>query len=324
MTSLLIAFLSACVLVLAGTVVILASRLRAAETNRRETELGCVETKNTKLAALSQRRERAVQLCMDLKRSLTHIHTTAPSSIPGLSIGQIQLLCADELKDRVAVISNTFQNGMTDQLAQAMNERDAELLDEWIERLSAIAEEGNRLDAALTSIFKTWSCNSTVAFDSYEQRLAAVSRRLEELYREMQALLCSVSEKRETGEAVRSVPERIRQASFSVSDSNVRAALLDLEKLVRLHYESLDRQTKTRVESYYLQTLELVLRELDRAEQAGENPDTKAQLSIRVIHVLSNIIASAQRTEHEISERSLEAEVVALERLAAMRGDIAP
>lgn len=321
MLSLLIVLLSAFVLALSGAVVILARRLHAAEKGGGAVKPRGAQPENTKAVVLRQQRERAARLCMDIKRSLTHIHTTVPSAILGLSIEHVRLLCADELKDQVNAVLNSFQNGFTDHLAQGMDERDFARLDERIGRLSSISEDVRQVDEALAPLFKTWSRDSAVPFDSYGQRLTAVSQRLEELHQEVQELLRSVSGKRETGEAVLSVQERIRHASLWVSDPKVRAALDGLETLVREHYDALDRQTKARVESYYLQTLELVLEELGRAEQAGEDTNTRAQLSIRVIQVLSNVVTAGQRAQSEISERSLEAEVVALERLAALHGD---
>ena len=321
MLSLLIVLLSAFVLALSGAVVILARRLHAAEKGGGTVKPRSAQPERAEVAVLRQQRERAARLCMDIKRSLTHIHTTAPSAIPGLSIEHIRLLCADELKDRVHAVLSSFQNGFTDRLAQGMDGRDFARLDELIGLLASISEDVRQMDEALAPLFKTWSRGSTIPFDAYEQRLAAVSQRLEELHQQVQALLRSVSGKRKTDEAVLSAQERIRQASLRVSDPKVRAALDGLEALVREHYDALERQTKARVESYYLETLELALEELSRAEQAGEDTNTRAQLSIRVIQVLSHVVTAGQQAQREISERSLEAEVVALERLAVLHGD---
>ena len=324
MASLLIVLLSALVLALTGTVVVLALQLRAAKKGRKGEEPRGVQPENEESAALRQRRERTVQLCMDIKRSLTHIHTTAPSAIPGLSIERIRLLCTDELKGRVNAVSNTFQNGFTDRLAPGMDERDFARLDELLDRFVSITEDVKHLDETLTPIFKAWSRDATASFDPYEKRLTDVCRHLNELYQEAQNFLHAVSEKRGMCETVLSVPERIGKAAASVSDPDVRAALTGLETQARQHYDSLDQRTKARVESYYLQTLELVLGELGRVEQAGENTNTRAQLGLRVIRVLSNILTAGQQTQSGISERSLEAEVTALERLAALRGDAVP
>lgn len=313
--------LSALVLVLSGVVVVLGRQLHAVQKNQKNSNLHPAQIENTEVAALQQRRERTVQLCVEIKRSLTHICTTIPSAIPGLSIERMYLLCAGELKDKAAAVSNTLGNGFPDHFLQAMGRQDLELLDEYISQLSAVAEEIKGIDLTLTPIFKAWSDNSVVGFDHYEQKLTAIARRLDELQKAAQAFLCSVAERVETGNTTLSAPERIRKASLAVTNPNVRAAMGDLELLARQHYVALDRQTRTRVESYYLETLELVTGELGRAEQAGEDTDTRVELSIRVIHVLSNIMTAGQLAQRESGDRDLEAEVVALERLAAMRGD---
>ena len=317
MLALLIVLLSVLVMALAGTVVVLALRLRASKKGGEAS----TQPENTEAAALRQRREKAARLGMDVKRSLTHIYTTTPSAIPGLSIEHIRLLCADELKERVNAVSTTVQNGVTDRLAPGMDERDLVRLDELLSRFASTTEDVKYLDKTLTPIFKAWSPESTPTFDSYEQKLTDISRQLKKLNQEIQDLLCAISEKQETRKTVLPLPERIGKAAASVSDPDVRGALNGLETLVRQHFDSLDRKTKARVDSYYLQTLELVLGELGRAERAGEDTDTRARLSIRVIRVLSNVIAAGQQAQREIDERSLEAEVVALERLAALRGD---
>ncbi len=320
MSSFWIALLTALVLALSGTVVILARRLRAAERGGETGKPRGPQPESAQAAVLRRQRERAARLCMDVKRSLTHIHTTVPSAVPGLCAERIRLLCAEELKDRVNAVSHAVQNGFPDGLARDMDERDFARLDEWMGLLASISADVRQTEEALVPLWKAWSRDCGVTFDAYEQRLTAISQRLEELCREVQALLYSVSEKRKTGEAALPVRERVRQASSLISDPEVRAALAGLETLVQ-NFDLLDRQTKARMETYYLQTLELVLGELGRAERAGEDTDAKARLSIRVIQVLSHVLTAGQRAQSELRERSLEAEVVALERLAALRGD---
>lgn len=317
-----VVILSALVLALSGAVVVLGRQLYAVQKNQKNSNLHPALTENTQADVLRRKRERTAQMCVDIKRSLTHICTTIPSAIPGLSIERIYLLCAGELKDKAAAVSSTLGNGFPDHLLGVMGRQDLELLDEYIGQFAMIAEEIKSMDLMLAPIFKAWSGNSTASFDRCEQKLDAIARRLDELQKASQAFLCSVAERVEKDNATLSVPERIRKASLMVADSNVRAAMDDLELLARQHYDDLDRQTKARVESYYLETLELVTGELGRAEQAGEAADTRAELSIRVIHVLSNVLTAGQLTQREIGDRNLEAEVVALERLAVMRGDI--
>ena len=49
----------------------------------------------------------------------------------------------------------------------------------------------------------------------------------------------------------------------------------------------------------------------------------KAALCLRVVNVLTQVVSENRRARQEWDGRSLEAEVAALERLAAMRGDTA-
>lgn len=324
MFSLLLVLLSILVLILSGAVVILGFQLRAAKKSRREAVFSPIQNENTGIAILRQKREKAARLCMDIKRSLTHIHTTIPTAIPGLSIERVRLLCADELKDKVTAVSNIFGKGFPDQFVSVMNKQDLALLDKHLNQLTSIAKDVKQIDFTLTTVLKTWSDSSTAAFDDYEARLTAISRRMNELHKAVSSLVSLIAEKSGAGEAVPSVQQRIRQASMEVTAPKVRASMADLEMLVQKHYDDLDGQTKVRIESYYLETLELVLGELGRAEQAGEDTQTREELSIRVIHVLSDIFSAGQQVQREISERNLAAEVAALERLAAMRGDVSP
>lgn len=324
MFSLLLVLLSILVLILFGAVVILGFQLRAAKKSRREAVFSPIQNENTGIAILRQKREKAARLCMDIKRSLTHIHTTIPTAIPGLSIERVRLLCADELKDKVTAVSNIFGKGFPDQFASVMNKQDLALLDKHLDQLTSIAKDVKQIDFTLAAVLKTWSDSSTAAFNDYEARLTVISRRVDELHKAVSSLVSLIAEKSGAGEAVPSVQQRIRQASMEVTAPKVRASMADLEMLVQKHYDDLDGQTKVRIESYYLETLELVLGELGRAEQAGEDTQTREELSIRVIHVLSDIFSAGQQVQREISERNLVAEVAALERLAAMRGDVSP
>ena len=309
----LIALLSALVLALAGTAAFLALRLRALEKGGEGEPPHAVQSDHGETAGL----ERAERLCMEIKRSLTHICTAAPSEIPGLSVERIRLMCTDTLKEQVNAVLRAGRG-----FAREMDEGDRTRFDEWTGRLASLRDEVRQIEQALMPVFKTWSRGTAVSFDPYEQRLTAVSRRLEELRRDAQAMLYAAAEKR--GSETLSVPERIRRSAAPVSDPDVRAAADGLEALARQHYDALERQTKARVGSYYFETLELVLGELSRAEQAGEDTRTRVQLSLRVIRVLSDVIAAGRQAQCEIQERTLKAEVDALERLAALRGDAEP
>lgn len=324
MVSLPIVILSALVLALAGTVGVLGFRLHAETKNRGEPAPVCGKEESTQAAALCQKTERAVQLCGEIRRSLTHICTTIPSAIPGLSIARVRLLCEDELKDKTTAVCHTFQNGFSASFAKVMDRRDLDLLEDYIGQLASIAEEVKHMDVTLMPIFKAWTGGAAAEFEEYEQRLAAISKRLDELQKALQDLLHFTAKRLGTGAAVSTVPERIRKASLEISEPEIRAAMARLEKRIQQNYTGLDQQTKARMETYYLGTLELVLGELGRAERAGEDVSTRAELCIRVIHVLSNVMDMGQQARQEIEERGLEAEVAALERLAALRGDTAP
>lgn len=322
MFSLPVVMLSTLVLVLSGAVLILAFQLRSVKMSREEADPPPARTESTEIAALRQIRGKAAQLCLDIKRSLTHICAAIPSAIPGLAIERIYFLCANELKDRVTDVSKSFGKGVADRFAAVIKKQDLAILQEQLDRLDSVSEEIKRIDLSLECIFKTWSDNSDISFDDYEERLAAVSREIDEVHDMLRSVLCSMAEKWGDGESALSVQKHMEQASAGVSDLTVRAALADLQVLAQRHYDLLDRQTKTCVESYYLETLELMLNELGKAELTGEDVDTRKELCLRVIRVLSDVFTAGRQAEREIKERNLEAEVTALERLAAMRGDI--
>ena len=102
----------------------------------------------------------------------------------------------------------------------------------------------------------------------------------------------------------------------------MRAALEGLDALVLRHQGTLEGKTASRLEGEYLSVLERTLGELVQAEREGSGAAEKAALCLRAVNVLSQVISDAGQLQREWSQRSLEAEVEALERLAAMRGDI--
>ena len=121
----------------------------------------------------------------------------------------------------------------------------------------------------------------------------------------------------------RAVVARIRKAAAPVGTAYVLAALEGLEALVIREFDGLEEQAGVRLEGEYLQTLELTLQELGRAEREAGDVGEKAALCLRVINILTQVIAENRRARQEWDGRSLEAEVAALERLAAMRGETA-
>ena len=268
---------------------------------------------------LAQKQERLELLCTAVRRSLTSIHTAIPSSITGLSMERIRILCGDELKDKAAGAASASKALFSSRNADSLREKDLGLLDEYISRLSSISQELLELENILIPAMKACRGESASNFEPYEQRLVAVSLKLDELPDLMQRFLCSSA----CDSGLRMVRERMRQALRSVETPYILTALENLEGQLLRHYDFLDAPTKARLESDYLPTLELTLRELGQAEQDAEDTVGKAALCLRVINVLSQVISDSRLAQREWNDKSLEAEVVALERMAAMRGDIA-
>ena len=265
-------------------------------------------------------RDRLEALCAELRRSLTAIHTAIPSSITGLSMERIRLLCSSELKDKAAGVSGAVRTLFSDRNTGALKEKDPDILDEYLDGLTAITAEVREIEGALVPAMKSWTGGDAGAFIPYERRLAAVSQELDGLSPVMQRFWTSTARKQGSSQAVQA---RLRQSAASVETAYVRTALENLEALVLRHYDSLDGQTKARLEAHYFQTLDLTLHELSQAEQMDEDPGGKAALCLRTINVLSRVISDGGQTRRELDQRSLEAEVAALERLAALRGDLA-
>lgn len=270
--------------------------------------------------ASAWRRERLESLCGEIRRSLTSIHTAIPAAVTGLSMERIRLLCGDELKDKTAGIASAARALFSGRGAGPLGEKDWSVFDEYLDGLTAIAEDIRSIADVLVPAMKAWSGGDGGVFAPYEQRLAAASRDLDGLQPVLQRFLRSTA--RRHGSA-RSVQSRIQQAAAAVETPYVLSALEGLEALVLRHYDSLDGQTKARLESHYLQTLELALQELGQTEQAGEAPGEKAALCLRAVNVLSQVLSNSGQARREQARRNLEAEVAALENLAAMRGDIA-
>lgn len=284
------------------------ARYREAEQSQREDSLVFV-----------RRQERLELLCAAVRRSLTSIHTAIPASITGLSMEQIRLLCSDELKDKAAGIASASRTLFSSRNADLLRQKDLGLLDEYIQSLSSISEELLDIEHTLIPAMKSWRGEGSGSFAPYEQRLSAVSQKFDGLPPLMQRFLCSTA----CDSGARTVRARVRQAALPVETSYVRTALENLEALILRAYDMLEEPAKARLETDYLQTLELTLWELGQAEQDGGDVNGKAALCLRVINVLSQVISDSRQARKEWNDRRLEAEVTALERLAAMRGDIA-
>lgn len=278
-----------------------------------------IQPEDDPAAAISQKREQLELLCAEIRLSLTRIHTAIPASACGLAMERIRLLCSDELKDKAAAAASAFRSVLSERHMEVTKEKDFELLNTYVESFSSITDEIISIEHTLVPALRSLSAGTAVMLVSYEKRLAAVSHGFDQLHTVLQSFIHSTARKQGTARAVQT---RIQQASALVSSPEVKTALESLDILIRRYYDALDPHTKAHLESFYLQTLELTLRELEQAERTGEDVSPKAALCCRTIHVISQVLSAGRQTQQELSHRNLEAEVVALERLAAMRGDI--
>lgn len=264
-----------------------------------------------------QARERLELLCASVRRSLTAICSGIPASITGLSMEKIRLLCGDELKDKAAGITKSTRALFAGQSAETLKNRDLSLFDEYMDALSAIARELAETERELIPAMKAWRGDGESGFADYEQRLAAVSKQMDELSALMQRFLLSGS----PGSA-QAVRRRLKNAARPVKTAYVLTALESLDVLILRQYDALNERTKARLEEDYFQTLELTLQELCAAEREGADVSGKAVLCLRVINVISQVIAENRQLGQQWREWNLEAEVTGLERLAAARGEI--
>ena len=222
-------------------------------------------------------------------------------------------------KDKAAGITGSARTLFSARNAEILETKDLSVLDEYLDGLADIAEDLRDLRSALIPAMKSWTGGDAAAFAPYEQRLAAVSRKFDGLPSVMQRFWASSAQ---IPGSARTVQARIWRAAAPVETPYVLTALEGLESLIARHYDALDGPTKARVEAHYLQTLELTLEELGRAEQGGEDPAGKAALCLRAVGVVSQVLSGGGRARREQTRRNLEAEVTALERLAALRGDV--
>ena len=260
---------------------------------------------------LTQKQERLELLCGSIRRSLTAIHVALPASITGLSMERIRLLCGHELKDKAAAAVKASRGLFSGKAAGSLLEKDLRILDEYAEGLSGIEAELLDLEKTLIPAMKHWQGGDTDIFAPYERRLAGLSQRFDQLPPVLNRFLCSTA----CRSGAQMVQAHIRQAAAPVEMPYVLTALDSLEALVLRSYDGLEPQTRARMES--------TLAELAQAEREGTDPGGKAALCLRTVNVLSQVISDSGRARQEWTRRSLEAEVEALERLAAMRGDVA-
>lgn len=268
---------------------------------------------------LRARREQAEELLARVRRALTNISTAIPVTAYGMTVEQIRLLCADELKDKIAASLASLRSVLSDRGLAAAKERDGQLLEQYRDELSDILAETESIERMLIPVLRAWNGEDRGELDDFAGRLAVLSGR----FGEVQVLLqkFTLSTAKPDGSAA-AVQERIRRCSAQVSDPDVIAELRILEALVCRRYDGMDEGTKSRLDGFYLSTVERTAEELGKAERNGEETEGTAQLCLRAIQVVSQTIAAASQIQRDVQHSDLEAEVIALERLAAMRGDV--
>ena len=111
------------------------------------------------------RQERLEQLCASVRRSLTAIHTAIPSSMTGLTMERIRLLCGNELKDKAAETTNAVRKLFSGRNAETLREKDVSLLDGYIDGLSSAAGELAELDRVLIPAMKAGGGDSAGGFE---------------------------------------------------------------------------------------------------------------------------------------------------------------
>ena len=178
----------------------------------------------------------------------------------------IRLLCGDELKDKARGVSDACQRLFSQRNGSMWQKKDATILNSYADGLSSIAEELLDLEQTLIPAMKSCQSAASEDFVPFEQRLAALSRRFDELAPVMQQFLHSTA----PGCGGQTVAARLRKSAATVETPYVQTALENLEKLILRCWNQMEEQTAARMESDYLQTLELTLWELGQTERAAQ------------------------------------------------------
>lgn len=270
-------------------------------------------------AILRRKREQMEELFTCMRRSLTNINTAIPSVAYGMTIERIRLLCADELKDRITAALTSLRAVLSERGLSSAKERDGKLLEQYSSELSVALRDVETLESELIPVLKAWNGADSDILIDYARRLGTLPERFDTLQSILQQFTASTA-KQASGAAA--VQDRIRRCASLVFDPDVIAELRILEALVRRRYDGMDEQTKGRLEGFYLATVERTAEEIAKSQQCGEDAGAKVQLCLRAIQVVSQTITTASQLQREMQESDLEAEVLALERLAAMRGDV--
>ena len=142
---------------------------------------------------LLQTQKRLEGLCARLRQSLTAIHVAIPASITGLTMEHIRLLCGDELKDKARGVSDACQRLFSQRNGSMWQKKDSTILNSYADGLSSIAEELLDLEQTLIPAMKSCQSAASEDFVPFEQRLAALSRRFDELAPVMQQFLHSTA-----------------------------------------------------------------------------------------------------------------------------------
>lgn len=264
-------------------------------------------------------RDQLESTCGDIRRSLTNLHISIPASRTGLTIEKIRLLCGDELKDKTAETLSGIKSILSDRNLAVMREKDIEVLEDYADALSHIRSEVKHMEVTLIPAFKSSVEEAAAGYDGFALRLSAVSKAFDRLQEIMNDFLRSTARKQGTARALQG---RIQRAGAGVSDPGVRTAVDRLEALILQRFDALPPRIRGHLESHYFQTLALTLGELEKAEREGDVTAEKAGLCLRVVSVMEQTIEEGRKRQDVLSSQSLEAEVLALERIAAMRGDI--
>lgn len=268
------------------------------------------------LAELRELRDALELMFTRIRGALTGIVTVIPASACGMTVECVRLLCADTLKDQAAAALAALRSELSERKLPAARKKDERILARYQTELSALLAELETIEAQLLPLLTVYSGENGEALESYAQRLTSLSGQFAALQATLREFSASAAQRE------RSVQERIQRCAQAVSDPEVIAELRILEALVRRRYDCLDDETRSRVDSFYLTAVEHTVQELGRAECSGEDTTAGVRLCLRAIQVVSQTVATAGQMQCALRESDLESEVTALERFAALRGDI--
>ena len=100
---------------------------------------------------------RLEELCGEIRRSLTAIHTAIPASATGLTMERIRLLCGDRLKDQAAEAARAGRALFPGGSAQPLRGRDPDLLAQYLGGLSSIGAQLREVERTLVPAMRACS-----------------------------------------------------------------------------------------------------------------------------------------------------------------------